>query len=299
MQYQILKFYQSIQNPVLSFFANLLSFFGEEVALIVVAIIFLYGIDKKKTFAFVNSMVLALIGTNGLKAIFRSPRPFVKHADLIADRVETAGGYSFPSGHTTTASSFYISFAKVIGKKSLLIVAFILAGFVGLSRNYLLVHWPIDLLVGYIIGTLFAFIITPFSLKLYDDKQKFGLFCIITSIITGLFSLIIAPLMTFNIVDTLAFSSLADMCEIATGLYFGFFLEEKFIDFKECKNLKGTIINLLGCGALIGVIYFIASFIPDKYIRHLFRNTLLGFSASYLYPLLASKLGILKKNEKN
>ena len=30
MQYQILKFYQSIQNPVLSFFANLLSFFGEE-----------------------------------------------------------------------------------------------------------------------------------------------------------------------------------------------------------------------------------------------------------------------------
>ena len=61
MQYQILKFYQSIQNPVLSFFANLLSFFGEEVALIVVAIIFLYGIDKKKTFAFVNSMVLALI----------------------------------------------------------------------------------------------------------------------------------------------------------------------------------------------------------------------------------------------
>ncbi|MDD5972844.1 MAG: phosphatase PAP2 family protein, partial [Spirochaetales bacterium] len=170
---------------------------------------------------------------------------------------------------------------------------------VGLSRNYLLVHWPIDVLVGYIIGTLFAFIITPFSLKLYDDKQKFGLFCIITSIITGLFSLIIAPLMTFNIVDTLAFSSLADMCEIATGLYFGFFLEEKFIDFKECKNLKGTIINLLGCGALIGVIYFIASFIPDKYIRHLFRNTLLGFSASYLYPLLASKLGILKKNEKN
>ena len=52
MQYQILKFYQSIQNPVLSFFANLLSFFGEEVALIVVAIIFLYGIDNKKTFAF-------------------------------------------------------------------------------------------------------------------------------------------------------------------------------------------------------------------------------------------------------
>ena len=83
----------------------------------------------------------------------------------------------------------------------------------------------------------------------------------------------------------------------ASGAHF--FLEEKFIDFKECKNLKGTIINLLGCGALIGVIYFIASFIPDKYIRHLFRNTLLGFSASYLYPLLASKLGILKKNEKN
>ena len=47
MQYQILKFYQSIQNPVLSFIANLLSFAGEQTLLVVVAIIFLFGVSKK------------------------------------------------------------------------------------------------------------------------------------------------------------------------------------------------------------------------------------------------------------
>ena len=237
MQYQILKFYQSIQNPVLSFIANLLSFAGEQTLLIVVAIIFLFGVSKKKAFSFITSMMFALMTTNGLKAVLRNPRPFVVHKDLIADRVETADGYSFPSGHTTTATSFYISVAKTVGSRMLMIFAFILALFIGLSRNYLLVHWPIDVLVGYIIGTVFALCLTGYVMKRFDDKNWVSRFCLITGILSGIFSLVMTPLMTFGIVDTLAFSSLTDMTILSAGIYLGFFLEEKYIDFKECDSV--------------------------------------------------------------
>ena len=295
MQYQILKFFQSIQNPVLSFVANLLSFFGEETILIVIAIIFLYGIDKKKAFAFITSMVYAIIGTNILKAIFRKPRPFIVHKDLIPDRVETAGGYSFPSGHTTTATSFYISFAKTIGSKKLLIIAFLLSLLVGISRNYLLVHWPVDVLVGYILGSSVALLFTPYLLKKYDDDKWFNRFCLITGIPSLLFSIAITPLMTLSLIDTLAFSSLVDMTEIASGIYLGLYLERKYINFKECKDIKKTILNTIICLLAIGVIFLIASFFADKYIRHIIRYPLIGFVVCYLYPLFATKVGLLKK----
>lgn len=295
MQYQILKFYQSIQNPVLSFIANLLSFVGEAGILVVVSIIFLYGIDKKKAFSFISSMIFAIIGTNTLKSIFRVQRPFVVHKDLIADRVETAGGYSFPSGHTTTASSFYISFAKALGSKGLLIGALIISLLVGLSRNYLLVHWPVDVLVGYILGSTVGLLFTPYLLKKYDDKKWINNFCLITGIITGVVSIVVTPLMSLSLVDTLAFSSLIDMTAIASGIYIGTYLEHRYINFKECKNVKGTIINTLLCALFIGVIFLIASFITDKYLRHLFRFYFLGFVVCYLYPLFAVKVGLLKK----
>ena len=298
MQYQILKFYQSIQNPVLSFIANLLSFAGEQTILVVVAIIFLFGVSKKKAFSFITSMMFALMTTNGLKAVFRSPRPFVVHKDLIADRVETAGGYSFPSGHTTTATSFYISVAKTVGSRILMIFAFILSLFIGLSRNYLLVHWPIDVLVGYIIGTVFALCLTGYVMKRFDDKNWVSRFCLITGILSGIFSLVMTPLMTFGAVDTLAFSSLTDMTILSAGIYLGFFLEEKYIDFKECDSVKMTALNTLLCVIVILIIFAVSSLIPEKYFRHLFRLSLIGFAVSYLYPLFAVKTGLLKTNEK-
>ncbi len=298
MQYQILKFFQSIQNPVLSFIANMLSFFGEQTILIVVAIIFLFGVSKKKAFGFISSMMFALMTTNGLKAIFRRPRPFVVHSDLIADRIETAGGYSFPSGHTTTATSFYISLAKAISSRVLLICAFILSLFIGLSRNYLLVHWPIDVVVGYIIGTVFALFMTGYVIRHFDDRKWMDRFCLITGTVTAIFSLIMTPLMTFGVVDTLAFSSLTDMTLLSAGIYLGFYLEEKYIDFKECESVKMTVINTLLCVAAVLIIFLVSNIIPEKYFRHLVRLSLIGFMVSYLYPLFAVKTGLLKRNEK-
>lgn len=65
--------------------------------------------------------------------------------------------YSFPSGHTTAAFSMAIStflFYQSVGML-LIFVAFM----VGISRMYIGVHYPSDVFIGAILGTIFPFVI--------------------------------------------------------------------------------------------------------------------------------------------
>jgi len=69
--------------------------------------------------------------------------------------------YSFPSGHALTSAVFFGLTAWALGQsfpshqKALYRTAAALALLVGVSRLYLGVHWPSDILGSYLIGILF------------------------------------------------------------------------------------------------------------------------------------------------
>ncbi len=115
---------------------------------------------KKIIFVSLGSALIGRLVFVGLiRYLFYSPRPFLilENVNRLVNEVMES---SFPSGHTT----FYFALAMGVylyNKKSGLIYL-ILAGFLGLARIFVGVHWPLDILVGAVLGIFTAYIIERF-----------------------------------------------------------------------------------------------------------------------------------------
>lgn len=92
------------------------------------------------------------------KLFVARPRP-----DLV-DHLVPVSGLSFPSGHATNSAIVYLTLASLVTqvergraeRRYILLVALLLVGAIGVSRVYLGVHWPSDVLSGWCVGTLYA-----------------------------------------------------------------------------------------------------------------------------------------------
>jgi len=69
---------------------------------------------------------------------------------------------SFPSGHTTSAFSFFAALSLLVQEKYLKLLFLILAVFTAFTRIYLLQHFLIDTYAGSIIGTTVSYLIYLF-----------------------------------------------------------------------------------------------------------------------------------------
>lgn len=103
----------------------------------------------------------AVITNLVLKTIIARPRPFADEAGAIYTWWLAVGApmetsFSFPSGHTTaTMAAMTALFLNVRGKARWL--CFVPVVLMGASRNYLMVHYPTDVLGGIAAGALGAF----------------------------------------------------------------------------------------------------------------------------------------------
>lgn len=127
--------------------------------------VFIYWcVSKRKGLFTLCAMNLCVAINAVIKLSVCAYRPWIRDTRILpaGDAITTATGYSFPSGHTTTATPIYGGMALGFWEKrttrwlSVLCILALLA--TGFSRNYLGVHTPQDVLVGFLlgIGTLYA-----------------------------------------------------------------------------------------------------------------------------------------------
>jgi len=107
-----------------------------------------------------------------LKSAFHRPRP-------VPFFGPAPSSYSFPSGHAFGALCFYGVLAAIFATRAhkkaakwcIWTVAVILIGMIGLSRIYLGVHYPSDIIAGYCAGAVWVGAI-GFLDKIYMDRRK-------------------------------------------------------------------------------------------------------------------------------
>ena len=298
MQLEIMLFFQRIQNPVLSFLANLFSAFGEESVMILILVAIYWCFDKKKGFAIFSSLFISMLTMQVLKAIIKAPRPFQVHPDLIdADRIETATGYSFPSGHSTGSSAFYFSIALLYNNLWTRLGCILLVIAVPLSRLYLGVHWPADVLCGVIIGLGVSTFLLPVFIRLFDDKKRIRKIYLPLGSAMALISASLAIALHLDKVDVTAFSDLMKLTSVFSTASIGAALELSSSDYVPAKEKKNKILSFVIGIIPIALIQATKTIMPEGiyYIWAFARYALIGLFATYLVPKILIKLDIVKK----
>ena len=152
----------NLQSPFMDKFMPFITVFGNGgIFWIAWSVLLLFFPKTRRTglgmgFALMMGLIICNII---LKPGVARPRPYDMQAEMgvIIDLlVKRSHDFSFPSGHTI--ASFEASVVLLMNNKKMGIPAFILAILVSFSRLYLYVHYPTDVLVSVVLGTLFALI---------------------------------------------------------------------------------------------------------------------------------------------
>ena len=112
--------------------------------------------EKIKNFApvFVTGVLAWVVG-DLLKFIFKIDRPFVIFTQV--QNLVPESGFSFPSLHSILITA--LAFAVYFKNKNLGYFCFVIALLIGLSRIIVGVHYPLDVLGGFILGFIIAFFV--------------------------------------------------------------------------------------------------------------------------------------------
>jgi undecaprenyl-diphosphatase len=146
------------RTPVATDLLVFMSRFGSTPSLIVIALVVAVLLVWRGRRA---DSVLVIVSTTGamllgvlLKEVIERPRP------VVTDYVVLVNSWSYPSGHSLNSMAVLglltaLAVRAVPGwwwRVTLVVIAAVLVGTVGFSRVYLGVHWPSDVLGGWLIG---------------------------------------------------------------------------------------------------------------------------------------------------
>ena len=268
-----------------------LSAFGEELLMVAIMGFLYWGLNKEFGKYIGLNVLMVNVWNPMIKNIFLRLRPYfvpgynikpLRPVDSSADVMDVAAqGYSFPSGHSANAVTIYGSLAAHEKKRGWLwALAVILPLLVGFSRVFVGVHYPTDVLCGFVLGALVVLLI-PLLRKAIKNRWLFY----------GV--LLVLSLPGFFYCRTNDYFS-------SFGMLVGFLVaepfEERFVNFKNTKNIIRCILRTAGGGLIyFGLNTLLKMPFPSEildagnFLAHLIRTcryAIVIFVVIGVYPLL-------------
>ena len=298
---KFLYWLEGIRMPGLNELMLAVTQLGEETAFLVLAMIFFWCVDKKRGYLLMSVGFLGTMANQFMKLWFRIPRPWVLDPDftILEAAREAAAGYSFPSGHTTSAVATFGSIAATAKHKKTAWFCVILAMMVGLSRMYMGVHTPQDVLVGALTSVV---LILALRRIVMDGKHMLTVLKIMMLLALGLLVFVLfypfpADVDAHNLESGL--KNAYTMVGSVAGVGFVYLMEKKYVNFSTEAVWWAQILKVvIGFGLVLAVKEGLRSpleaLFGDPYPARLVRYFLIVLVAGLLWPMsfrFFSKLG--------
>lgn len=269
---QIIKAIQSISSPFLDNLFQGITMLGEEYFFIIAMTLIYWCIDKRLGYKIGFACLPSNVVNGCIKNILKVPRP-IGETGIRSLRIETATGYSFPSGHTQGASTFWAAIMTNFRRAWIYIIGIVLIIAVGISRLYLGVHRPVDVLAGIILGFLWVFI----SNWMFDVSERTG--------DNRIFLLFIIPMLIG--LYYLKYPDYYKSSGTVLGFYLGYVLESRYINFDvKTDKLKQILKYIVGIAILIAIKVFAKKLLPQSIGWDFFRYMLMGLWVTIGAPII-------------
>ena len=294
-----LSFLASIRNPFLDYLMLGISHLGTPFFIFGVIGWYYLNVNKKEAYGMGLAFCYSCLLCQGIKILARVPRPWNLDTSFepVAGAVSSAGGYSFPSIHTQSVTSFCLSGIYFNKKRKARIILAVLLVLVAFSRMYLGCHTPMDVAGAFVITSAVTAAIwhawNRHRRTFAEDNMMLVLFLL------GFAAILLALAGALNGNGTIDYSNAKDSFETA-GLAIGFviscFVESRLIRFSEEGTLPQKVLRFLIALAGIAVIQTVlkrlgGSNIPLLVIRYM----LLILWLMVATPLISIKAGLASR----
>ena len=161
----LVQFLVEHRNPYLTLFFQSFTFLGSLEGYILVIALVYAAYDKKLAVRLAVVTLLTMSVNHILKTLIRNPRPFIRDHTYLQKwavspeaAADLATEYSTPSGHAMASASFFTYLGAATSQGYLKTGFALVVVLIGLSRPYLGVHYFEDVLSGWVLGALVAYV---------------------------------------------------------------------------------------------------------------------------------------------
>jgi membrane-associated phospholipid phosphatase len=287
-EWNVLEWFYTAGSPFWDVVFTLISKIGSSILIIFIIVLLYFFINKEKGEKFAFILFGNMCFNNIIKSFVKALRPFEFEGEehlRVVPKYDNASGTSFPSGHSQNSAAA-LSLIALENKKNpyailLCILSLLL---IMISRLYLGVHFPHDVIMGAILGIAFAFAGSLLMIKLYHKKWWVYI----------LFLICFTPFLFLKNAGNDLFRGYG----MYTGFILGIFIENKWVNFNTIHINKYQILTrilvLLLCIAPIFIGFsLLLKLIQTTFLYNLFTlfmYMLISTVAFGIVPLLFKKI---------
>ena len=297
---------EKLRVPGLNEFMLTITRLGEETAFLVLALIFFWCVDKKRGYLLMSVGFLGTMANQFMKLWFRIPRPWVLDPDftILEAAREAATGYSFPSGHTTSAVATFGAIGVTSKNQKTRWICAILAVLVGLSRMYIGVHTPADVLVGALTSVVLLLVLYR---PVMNGNHMYDVLKVMIVLAIGLLAFVMLYPFPEDVDAHNLESGLKNaftMVGSVGGVGFVYLMEKKYVNFDTRAVWWAQILKVIIGFSLVlavkeGLRTPLEALFGDPYSARMVRYLLIVLVAGLLWPMsfrYFAKLGGKKEN---